>query len=221
MNMLLFILCIILGLVFIPKTQGLPIVRLSDGSESGDVSISFTTISVASTTATTTTTATNTTTTATTTVTKTTTTTTTATTPNALPVFAIIIIVGCLCLVALIYQTYKRYVDSNPTLVPTCTAFVKYFASIFADEENENLNVNANANSSCKWSWNNILNIIVSIFAFPAKICIHYAYYPLFAAYVIIIMIPYFIFGLCFTFGPPTHNSADNNARSNSPATSA
>ena len=80
--MLLILVISFLGLVFIPKTQGLSIAQLSYGSEtgSGDVSISFTTISVASTT--TTTTATNT----------TTTTTTTATTPKAVQVDTCIIV---------------------------------------------------------------------------------------------------------------------------------
>ena len=211
MNMLLFILCINLGLVFIPKTQGLPIVRLSDGSESGDVSISFTTISVASTTATTTTTATNTTTTATTTVTKTTTTTTTATTPNAVPVFAIIIIAGCLSLVAFIYQIYKSYVDSNLGIPPTCVALVKHFAKMLALEEDENANANANANSLCKWSWNDILNIIVSIVALPAGLCIAFAYYPLFIVWCIICMSHNMLCGICLILGSPTQNSAENN----------
>ena len=93
MHMLLILVISFLGLVFIPKTQGLSIAQLSYGSEtgSGDVSISFTTISVASTT--TTTTATNTTTTTTTTATNTTTTTTTtATTPKAVQVDTCIIV---------------------------------------------------------------------------------------------------------------------------------
>ena len=197
MHMLLILFISFLGLVFIPKTQGLSIAQLSDGSEtgSGDVSISFTTISVASTT-----------------------TTTTATTPKAVPVFAYIIIVGCLSLVAFIYQIYKSYVDSNPTImhVSTCTALaialIKHFAKMLTLEEDENLNANANANSSCEWSWNDILNIIVSIVALPAGLCIAFAYYPLFIVWCIILMIPRLIFGLCSILGSPTQKTEGNNS---------
>ena len=91
-------------------------------------------------------------------------------------------------------------------------ALIKHFAKMLTLEEDENLNANANANSSCEWSWNDILNIIVSIVALPAGLCIAFAYYPLFIVWCIILMIPRLIFGLCSILGSPTQNSADNHA---------